>query len=259
MIAEPRHGDGWAFGPSLTPNVRPRDWNKWKKEETVMKKPSIRSFLLLLCFLLHVSSQAAYASQQDDIDAINSLMLDIKGYNSRGMEQRAQAEIQNFGTRQANYVPILLRYLSDETPTARFYTARALGRIGSSARNAIPELMRAYQKESDLDVRVNLVWALAEIVGPSDKTVIPVFAKALQEKDVIRNNVFTNLPEEPPTATERSRICALVGLNRLNLNPKDSMTYPCLVEALKQNLNYHNANVCAASSDLLARLKTPGK
>jgi len=182
-----------------------------------------------------------------------SWINDIKS-GDRGMQQRAQAEVQFLGPQDAELVPTLIKYLNDQDLVVRFYTVRALGKIGPSANGAISELISAYQKESDLDIRVNMVWAIAEIEGANDSRVIPVFTMALSEKDMIRTNIFTGQNEESPTATERSRSCALVGLKRLKLNSGDIAKYPDLIIAIKSNVGYRNRDVSDASEDLLSDL-----
>lgn len=85
-------------------------------------------------------------------------------------------------------VPVLQEALSDKDNQVRKHAAEALAKIGPDAKDAVPDLLKAYQTEAKQGrrgtntIKASYVEALGAI-GPDAKEAIPIFEAFLAERN----------------------------------------------------------------------------
>lgn len=88
-------------------------------------------------------------------------------------------------------VPTLQKALSDSDNQVRRYAAEAIAKIGPEAKEAVPQLIKAYQSEGPAmrrgnnSVKASYIQALGAI-GPDAREAIPIFEAFLAERNVDR-------------------------------------------------------------------------
>ncbi|MFO0815495.1 MAG: HEAT repeat domain-containing protein [Gemmatales bacterium] len=97
---------------------------------------------------------------------------------------RASTSISKYGK---DAVPVLRQALAEKDNQVRKYAADALASIGPDAKEAVPDLLKAYQAEGPNmrrgnNIRAAYVIALGNI-GPDAKEAIPVFEAFLKERN----------------------------------------------------------------------------
>jgi HEAT repeat protein len=72
--------------------------------------------------------------------------------------------------------------LQDKEPSVRVTAAQSLGRLGKSAKKAVPSLIEVVQKDKEALVVGAAIWALGE-VGPGAEDALPALQKIIKEED----------------------------------------------------------------------------
>lgn len=109
----------------------------------------------------------AKALKDTDVDVIAAASVSLRKYGKKA-------------------VPALRTALSDKDNQVRRHAADALAAIGVEAKDAVPDLIKAYQSEApnmrrgNVQIKASYINALGEI-GPDAKDAIPVFEAVLAE------------------------------------------------------------------------------
>ena len=120
-------------------------------------------------------------------DAKSTIPALAKAMNDSDLEviTVASVSLSKYG-KQA--VPVLQEALADKDNQVRRHAAEALAKIGPDAKDAVPDLLKAYQaegkqmKRATSTVKASYVEALGAI-GPDAKEAIPVFEAFLAERN----------------------------------------------------------------------------
>ena len=104
------------------------------------------------------------------------------------------------GPARSKLVPSLIRSLKSREPAVRCHAARALGKIGPAAKEAIPVLLEML---SDTGLNSNVGAAAADAFGLIEPQPVPYFMKALKGGDIeARCNAAGALGNLGPAAKE---------------------------------------------------------
>ncbi|HQR05770.1 MAG TPA: HEAT repeat domain-containing protein [Gemmatales bacterium] len=120
-------------------------------------------------------------------DAKPTIAALAKAMNDSDLEVMtvASVSLSKYG-KQA--VPVLQEALADKDNQVRRHAAEALAKIGPDAKDAVPDLLKAYQSEGKQmkrntnTVKASFVEALGAI-GPDAKEAIPIFEAFLAERN----------------------------------------------------------------------------
>ena len=88
------------------------------------------------------------------------------------------------GPTAASATPLIVKFLAAKRPATRRSAALAVERIGPGAAIAIPDLMRVYQHDEDLGVKIAITKALG-FVGRDNAAVAKVLIEGIKDRDGI--------------------------------------------------------------------------
>jgi hypothetical protein len=90
--------------------------------------------------------------------------------------------IEHLGSETNSAISALISSLDDEFWLVRCYAAQALIKLGPQVAHAVPNIIRAINKESEYDAKEWLVRAL-EVIGPQAISAVPVLIAIVNNKD----------------------------------------------------------------------------
>jgi hypothetical protein len=163
-------------------------------------------------------------------------------------------------TKQTNHqekaaVPGLLDALHDDDARLRAAAAKALGEIGDPT--AVPELLRAMNKDADGNIR----WAASGALSKIGEAAVPGLAVALKDDDwKVRRSAAEALSGMREPAAVPALIEAMTDKNDVvrqaiahALESMGEMAVPKLIECLQSR----DTNVATIAADMLQRIGTP--
>jgi HEAT repeat protein len=171
---------------------------------------SMTRFLFCILLVLTIGLPAPAQGERDKSAADWIRLLASKNADDR---QTAAYALGDMRVKDKEAVAALAACLDDPVARVRAEVADALGRIGYSAREAVPELVESIRTEKDDSARAAAVLALGYI-GSNSQDAVSILA------DILRKD---------KSALVRSN--AALALGRLGRAAKDAI--PALVEALE--------------------------
>jgi len=140
--------------------------------------------------------------------------------------------IEGMAAFEAEALPVASKALENER--LRLGAVFVLRRLGPMAKEAVPDLVRAMNKEQQLDVRREIFFALAAI-GPASEEAIPELIKSLSHENVkVRNGATYALGKIGPAAKS-----ALPTLKR-NMQSTDDEYLPLVSAWAAAQIDYEN-------------------
>ena len=172
------------------------------------------------------SSAAEALGKMRDKSVIPVLIEALKNEDDSDEEVISEAAkaLGKIGPEAKDAVPALINVLNYEYGNVKQYAAEALGNIGSEVKGTIPALIKVLKNEyEDSDVRKSAARALGKI-GPTAKDAVPVLVEALK-------NEYEN---------KDIRDCKdyIIALGYIGPAAKDAV--PMLIEALKHKPEYED-------------------
>jgi HEAT repeat protein len=156
-------------------------------------------------------------------------LVGLLGDTEKPVVAQAVEALAAFG---ADAVPVASKAL--ENPRLRLGAVFVLKRLGPAAKGAVPDLVRAMSKETELDVRREIFFALAAI-GPGSEEAIPELIKALSHTNPkVRNGASYALGKIGPAA--KSALPTL----KLNMGSKDDEYLPMVSAWAAAQIDYEN-------------------
>ena len=119
-------------------------------------------------------------------------LIELMGHKDWKMRREAAWALARIGPPARPAVPVLISGLSDSQEGIRYFSALALGEIGSTV--AIPELRNALEDENPYVRSVSAV-ALGKIGGLTDVIVPALIARLADEDDLVRGSAAQALED----------------------------------------------------------------
>jgi HEAT repeat protein len=212
--------------------------------DTPPRRHSMRAFFCLLgCAILLLAIVAAAHSQDKDKGdkeektfngkTISEWARDL-GSDDVGSRRTAAIVLRKAEASAHPAIKALTKALQDSDDTVRFHCIQALGNIGTSARSAVPELIKVLtgQDRTKTEQDPNILRAAAGALGKMGKDAVGPLTKVLREDEsaAVRRLAATGL--------------ALIG-------PEASSAGPALAKALEQDTSFRVRRIAAETLRLI--------